>query len=620
VGCRVLALGAIVAACGGTTAVHKPGEEWLQSIRFEGNHQLSSSALLTGLALHRTQKEARALDPYLVQVDADRLRGQYMRAGYFDIDVQARVERKGDASTVTYTIQEGKRATTRVIIKGLPDDPGLSLQKVREALPLTDGAPFDYDKYDLAKVRLLGVVQDAGYAHAKLDATVNGDSATHTATIELAYSPGPKCAFGKVMIAGADGDLRQAIEDRVHFTAGDTYSTSAITKTQRDIYSMNRFSTVQVQPDAGDGQVVDVKISVSESTRHQITLGGGFGVDPISYEVRTRLGYEISGWPMPLDTVTFELRPAYAYLRTGGTQPRIRALARLDRLDLFLTHAVGSVEVGYSYLAYEAFTESGPEAQLGYEIQLIPDTKRYHLRLGWMIERYGFTNINPLVDAGLQMRIGIDHPELVGAYKQSLIADFRDHPIEPRLGWYAEFAIAEGGPWAGGSYTYWQAIPELRGYLPLGSTVFAARARYGAIFGGVPPTERFFAGGGTSNRGFGERRLSPTVSGDTMNGFLTVPYGGAGMIDTSVEARVPLTTVKTMPVHGVVFLDAGDVEETPQGINPNRLIYAVGLGLRVLTIVGPARADVGYRLNRTGPTDPDPGSVWAFHISLGEAF
>jgi outer membrane translocation and assembly module TamA len=75
-----------------------------------------------------------------------------------------------------------------------------------------------------------------------------------------------------------------------------------------------------------------------------------------------------------------------------------------------------------------------------------------------------------------------------------------------------------------------------------------------------------------------------------------------------------------MGLGGVVFLDAGDVEDTPSELALNRLAYAVGVGLRLHTIVGPVRADLGYRLNRFGVDDPEPGTVFAFHISLGEAF
>ncbi|HUJ60020.1 MAG TPA: BamA/TamA family outer membrane protein [Kofleriaceae bacterium] len=606
-----------LAAC--SHHAHPAGEEWLHAIEFHGNHAMSRSSLLDGLALHRTLKAQHAPDPYLVQVDADRLRGQYVRAGYFDVDVQASVQREGDATTVIYTIHEGTRATTRVEITGLPEDPALPVGKVREVLPLADGAPFDYDKYDAAKPKLIGVLQDAGYAHARLDADVQGDSATHTATVRLVFTPGPKCTFGKVTVQGVDGDLRQAVLDRMHFAEGDTFSAAALAATQRDIYGMARFSTVQVQPDAGEGAVVAVKIAVSESARHELVFGGGFGADPISYEVRGRAGYTISAWPVPLDTLTLDFRPAYAYLRDGsGYEPRIRAVARLDRMDLLLTHATGSIEIGYNYLAYEAYTEYGPEARLGYELPL--GTDKLKLRAGWKLESYGFRDVNPLIDTGLQAQIGIDHGERIGAFVQSLILDLRDSPIEPHLGLYAELLAAEGTPYAGSAYTYQQVTPELRGYVPIGIGVLAARARYGAIFGDVPPTERYYAGGAASNRGFAERELSPSVTGPYMGSTVTIPYGGGGLIDSSIEARIPFWHVRKMPLAGVVFLDGGDVTDRPGQLDLGHLNWAAGVGLRLITVVGPVRADVGYRLDRTGPEDPEPGSVWAFHISLGEAF
>lgn len=606
------------------TPPHKPGDEYLKAIDFEGNRHFSDSDLKTGLALHRTKNAGRAPDPYQISQDTQRLRGQYQRDGYLEIDVQPRVDRVQDATTVTYKIDEGVRANIQVRITGLPDEPGL-YDKVRAQMPQPDGAPFNYQIYDDSKVKVLGAVQDAGYAHAKLLATVQGDLPTHTAVITYAFTAGPKCKFGQTKITGRNlpDDLRDSIQHRLHFEPGQTYSTGAIAKTQRDIYGMARFSTVQVQPVPGEdaSDVVDMEVAVSESAAHQVTFGGGFGIDPISYEVRGRAGYVVDGWPFPLDTLTLDFRPAYAYLRDGsGFEPRVRALARIDRLDLWMTHATGSVEVGYTYLAYEAFTEYGPEAQLGYEIPL--GTRRVKLKLGYQIQQYAFRDPSPLLDAATQQMIGIDHQELLGAYKASLVMDFRDHPVEPRWGLYGELNFAEGTKVAGSDYEYQQLTPELRGYAPLGPIELAARVRYGAIFGDVPPTERFYAGGASSNRGFSERELSPSVTGvdPRSNSTITVPYGGAALLDTSFEARVPIMKIKNMPLNGVVFMDGGDVTNTISELDPSNLNWAAGLGLRLLTVVGPVRTDFGYRLNRTGPMDPEPLSKWAFHLSLGEAF
>jgi outer membrane protein assembly factor BamA len=608
---------ALASACvhGGA---HHPDDERLTKVAFEGNKRLGNSALMTGLALHRVLRRGGALDPYLVQVDADRIRGEYLRKGYFDVDVRSRVERRGDQATVTYTIEEGVRAVTRTVITGLPGD--VRAAQVRAKLSLEDGKPFDYESYDLAKAPLLAVIQDAGYAHAQLETRVVADRAAHTAIIELAYTPGPRCTFGAVAVTGVTGELDRAVRERVTFTPGQLYSTQAILDTQRNLYSLGRFSTVQVRPNKVSGEVVGVHITVVESARHEIKLGGGLGMDPASYEVRGRAGYAITGWPFALDTATLDLRPAYAVLRDGSSsEPRIRALGKLERQDLFRTYSKSSVEAGYNYLTVEAYTSYGPLARLGFETRL--GSRKLVLRVGWGIESVSFRNISSLIDPALQAQLGIDHNERIGAYQQGLVVDLRDHPIEPTLGGYGELRTIEGTAYAGSSYDYFSVVSDLRGYVPLaGGAVLAAHARFGAIYGDVPATERFFAGGSSSQRGFSERRLAPSVTGLVDGTIRTVPYGGAGMLDTSIEARVPITSVKEMPLGAAVFLDGGDVTETPGQLDPTDLHWAIGGGLRLMTLVGPVRLDIGYRLNRTGPMEPAPGSHYAYHLTIGEAF
>src|SRR5262245_52170727 len=145
-----IAIAVLLAGCAGRQ--HKDNDR-LAAIQFEGNKAMSHGTLVAGLALHRAQNAGRELDPYLVPVDAERIRGRYLRLGYLDVDVRSRVERKGNAATVTYTIEEGPRAKTKVVIDGLPA--GVSQTEVRAKLKLADGAPFDYEVYDAAKEPLL---------------------------------------------------------------------------------------------------------------------------------------------------------------------------------------------------------------------------------------------------------------------------------------------------------------------------------------------------------------------------------------------------------------------------------------------------------------------------------
>jgi hypothetical protein len=89
------------------------------------------------------------------------------------------------------------------------------------------------------------------------------------------------------------------------------------------------------------------------------------------------------------------------------------------------------------------------------------------------------------------------------------------------------------------------------------------------------------------------------------------------------------------------FFDAGDVAGPSCGTSAicralfgrvstsvawGDLHLAAGGGLRYRTLIGTIRVDLGVRLNRLSPREPngtpnpDPGQRFAFHISVGESF
>src|SRR5690606_30150736 len=134
--------------------------------------------------------------------------------------------------------------------------------------------------------------------------------------------------------------------------------------------------------------------------------------------------------------------------------------------------------------------------------------------------------------------------------------------------------------------------------------------------GDLPITERFYDGGAAGHRGFGYRELSPTVD-DEEGG--SAPIGGDEMLLGSGEVRVDVTKIKGYPFGVVGFVDAGDVVGEVGALDLGNLHYAAGVGLRYDPVIA-FRLDVGYRLNRAGPGEPEAGNRFAFHFSLGQAF
>lgn len=617
---------AVLAGCGGRRRVERPRDEWLAEIRIEGNRAIERDELIPRLALDRTRTAGRGVDAYQLEVDTQRLRAAYLRRGFFDVAVTARVDtaaRAGTtAQTVVFTVVEGRRSTIRVEIVGLP--PGVEATAARRLIRLADGDPFDYGVYDDAKQPLIALVEDEGYPQVTLDAAVVADRARAVATARYTLDAGPRARFGEITIDGVGGKLAAAIRSRLRIATGRPYSRSALEASQRAIYTLGRFSAVRIEPDRTSGSVVRVRIAVTVGNRHELRVGGGFGRDPLTYEARLRLGYSVIPEDHPLTTVNVDLQPAVSIFHDGvvpafdDPRLRFRGLGSIQRLDLFRPHLRGEVEGTFDFLRVEAFTMLGPRVRAGFASPL--GATWLQGRVGWLFEYLWLTDTR-VVEAALP-DLNLDRNQRRGAFELSLDADLRDNSVDVTRGVFASLRATYGTPYALGATRYVQVTPEVRGYASLPAhIVLALRGRIGLVYGDVPATERYFAGGASSHRGFAARELSPTVTGAGDGDPTQVVIGGVALIETGAELRIPFGDTR---FGTTVFLDGGDVVADRTALDPSHLHWAAGLGLYARVIGLKIRADVGARLNRTGPGEPAPGvGFWenlAWHLSVGDSY
>ena len=158
------------------------------------------------------------------------------------------------------------------------------------------------------------------------------------------------------------------------------------------------------------------------------------------------------------------------------------------------------------------------------------------------------------------------------------------------------------------------------------ANVFASGNRYtdpqfAGLNGILPISERFFAGGSTTLRGFDFEEAGPRVVIAPVGTFLdsnrqpvtlqpfTIPVGGNALAIVNLEARVPISkSVRFVPFYdgGNVFERVGDLFNPRNGTANSasqqnlRAVWSntVGIGLRLKTPVGGEFAvDYGYLLN-----------------------
>lgn len=602
-----------------------PGQ--LGAIRIVGNRAIASDALAPALALHEAIGDGAAVDPYLLTLDTDRIRAAYIKRGFFAVTVTPSIETaRSGVQTVVFTVSEGRRAAARVEIAGLPAElvPGAA----RSLVALADGAPFDYERYDAAKAPLAALVENAGYARALVRGTVVADPASAVATVRYEVVPGPRCRFGRIEIRGvAHDDLRGAVRARLRFAEGDRYARAALADSEAEIDALGRFSTVRVVADrSGTGADIPVTVELTEASRHEVHLGFGVGVEPITYEARVFGGGSLVPAAAPLITLATDARAAYTVERSDGkVEPKLRLLGSVQRLDLAWPGLRGEIEGGLDYQTVEAYTWTGGHVRIGLASPLGP--RWLQARVGWLLQALAFGKFaDELMGPAARDALGLgDGTHWVGAYQAAVVADLRDDPIEPHRGVYLAISGALGGSWAGGQATYQQVAPELRGYVPLAGSVLAARARLGEILGDVPPTERYYAGGTTSQRGFSERYLAPRATaaapGCSDIGESTTVIGGAGLIETSIELRRQLVVVGGVPLGTTVFLDGADVRCRPGALSLGALQWAAGAGVWSKIAGLKVHVDVGYRLNRRELSGgPSAFGNFAWHIGVAETF
>ena len=143
----------------------------------------------------------------------------------------------------------------------------------------------------------------------------------------------------------------------------------------------------------------------------------------------------------------------------------------------------------------------------------------------------------------------------------------------------------------------------------------ATRLRAGAIFElgptrSLPISDLFFAGGATTVRGYQEQLLGPTTFDS--EGYKEKATGGKLLYLMNLEFRVPLFWLFV----GEIFLDGGNVWREIEDFNPGEVKFSTGLGVVLLTPIGPIRFDYGLKLNK----EDSDRTADAFHFGLYFAF
>jgi outer membrane translocation and assembly module TamA len=212
----------------------------------------------------------------------------------------------------------------------------------------------------------------------------------------------------------------------------------------------------------------------------------------------------------------------------------------------------------------------------------------------------------------------------IGRVGASVIVDRRDDPLNPTRGAFTTTTLQVANAIFGSELNFATLFNQSSLYFPLRGGALATSYRFGWNYAygrtaelapgqtqQLPATERYFAGGSTTLRGFGLDEARPS----SKRGL----EGGNVMTIGNIEYRFPIRA----PIPGVgaaLFYDTGNVFPYISTIRFNEFTHTAGFGLRYQTPVGPARLDFGFNLKPALLPDGTPESRLKIFFTLGNPF
>ena len=588
----------------------------------------------------------------------------YRAAGYPDARVatqaveEAGVSGAGPAVRARLSVTEGVRMLIgSITIEGAPDSATAALEATLEARA---GDAYVRAVALADRDAILSQLLSLGYENAAVRVDATFDTENRRADLIHVVESGPQILVDHILITGEFSVSPDTIRRELTLEPGQPLSRNQIAESQRRLSALGlfrriRFTEVRHVSDTRR----DVLVTVEEGPSTTLSYGGGF-------EAGTRLRRSVGEDDTAVEKIEFAPRGFFEIGRRNlwGKNRSINLFTRVS-----LRPATDEDDPdGFGFNEYRALLAFREPRAFGTAAELVISAfidqsvrSSFNLRQrGVRTELQRALTPTMSVSAGYSLNEDRRFDEQINPQDQALIdrlfpgvrlstgsgtliRDSRNDPFEPVGGELmsvdADIAARAIGSEVGFAKTLMQGFLYRR--VPgAPALLYAAGLRVGLATGfprpvvvtdeednpilgpggqpiavvvkDLPASERFFAGGSTTVRGFALDRLGDEGTID-QDGF---PQGGNGMIIINNEFRFPVWG----GVGAVAFLDLGNVFKRVSDMSLGRLRGGAGFGVRYQSPIGPIRVDLGFKLDRQEFDNGTREGLTALHVSIGQAF
>jgi len=551
---------------------------------------------------------------------AEALESFYRSQGYLQAVVTAgEPELRGSAAVLPVVIDEGKRYTLEAI--NFPGVDAARQADVAAAAALEIGTPFVTSDLDKARRRIQDLYAERGFNAATVEVVPAPDETEGVVDVTFTIDEGSQQVLREVKTQGATQTRDGVIARALRLQIGEPVKLADWSQARKRMYDTNVFRQVDLEPElmtqtpedlAAHVQPVRALVKVIEYPVWRLRYGLQFNDERTSTE-----GSPTEERQQNLGVLT-DLRNQNLFGRaiTAGIAGRFERDRRSE--SLFMSNAsffgLPLRTSGFVFVSHQRF-------RIGNEVISIFDRRGISAEQRWRPFRsaevtYGYRmERNRIFDPtpSASDPIPLDIPSNISKLNASMYVDRRDDPFEPTTGWFSSINWDQSITALGSDSRSSRLLVQQLYFRHAGRVVLASRMQVGTSFSreSLLLTERFFLGGATTVRGYGENTLGPLDGGDA-----TLLFNG--------EARFPVRGW----VQGVVFVDAGNVflkgadpdtgAPIGGGLTFSDLKVGYGIGLRLASPFAMLRVDFGIPTSAVSPDQPK--SRGRFYIGIGHIF
>lgn len=592
----------------------------------------------------RLGRKNEYFNPALLGEDLGRIRLFYRDHGFHDVvvDTALTFSYQDTSVAITIKIQEGYRSLIDTLVyKGIVNAPTVVYEEIAADPRIVQGDPFNKNLLEEEVKRVLRIVHNDGYAQAAFardSSSMTYYTSTRNYSVVLAFALGKRYRFRTITVEQEQDPRREDIDDedvlrQLDIKPGDVYNLENIKFSERNLNRVGIFDRAWIEThvtphDHPESTAVDGVVKIRPRDRHELAPELSMSDENGNFNLGIGAGYTSRNFLGGLRTATMRVRFRTATLSQFPDFFKLEtdAVANLDATFELLQPYVFSNKVkgtwSFSYIRdkQKLYLSTIFQNKFAFGFRFAEFTSGF---LDWTTQYVQLNkrpNIRPDstdIDILRQLRdLEAQREQFNSILSFTIQRDKTNDIFSPSRGFIHAWTIEESGllplllskwNWVNKPFTqFYRTTLVGRWYFDLTRdrrfSILALKLRGGweEKYGqsrsdttrAIPQTHRFYAGGGSSVRGWRYRDLS--ASGNPQLGGNVLFEGG---VELRTNVLQGLRDDFWDRLWTVLFVDFGNVWAEANDLRLRGVAVAAGFGLRYDTFFGPFRVDYGIQVH-----------------------